>query len=189
MKLHTDTLTISDLYDAVDFVNEHITRDVTHRPIVGVSLHRDSQHNSRSRRRAFDVILSGDASSRINTGWRGGPADEPHAATWDQWGAFLARLFDADETLTIPGIYVDAEHFRWATCEHYSPVIGLAPGAHYHRRHGWTPVGDSAAGSYGVWVCGDGAKVGRDSCGAGMRRLYTRRSWADVREGWKALNS
>lgn len=55
-----------------------------------------SQHGSRSHERAFEVSLEGNG-YRKNTGQYG--ASDEYGATWDEWGVFLARLFDIDANM------------------------------------------------------------------------------------------
>ena len=75
---------------------------------AGVTIHRLERRNARKRAARLDVTLSG--SSSRNT------RNEPvHGATWDEWGIFLGVLFRYDDTLTVPGVYEDAEHFHWST--------------------------------------------------------------------------
>jgi hypothetical protein len=49
-----------------------------------------TEHRSRSRERAFEVILTGESSRTRN--WH----NQGKAATWDQWGVFLGHLFAVD---------------------------------------------------------------------------------------------
>lgn len=65
------------------------------RTASGVQFERHELHESRSHQLAYDVILSGESPYRINSrDFRDG-----FAATWDQWGIFLASLFEADPTI------------------------------------------------------------------------------------------
>jgi hypothetical protein len=66
-----------------------------------------TEHRSRSRDRAFEVILSGESRRRQNGG-------SEYAATWDQWGVFLARLFTVDPRMHC-WAYRDAEDFARKT--------------------------------------------------------------------------
>lgn len=76
MKIHTDTLTVSDVHTAA-----RVAR-------VDLEL---SEHGSRSRDHAFAVHLQGESRRRPNR-----QVDSGYAATWDQWGVFLSVLFDLD---------------------------------------------------------------------------------------------
>ena len=119
MRIHTDTLTISDIYAAASK--------------AGVGLERDTEHGSRKRKRAFDVILTGDSPYRINQrGW-----DNPHAATWDQWGIFLAELFRRDKDMIGGWAYADARDFHQKTYQRFNVRTGITSPSdrRYHRVH------------------------------------------------------
>ncbi|QAU07325.1 hypothetical protein SEA_NOSILAM_84 [Gordonia phage NosilaM] len=181
MRIHT-TLTYGDLSDALRAANEitaQISTDVApnshrdeYRPHTVTPLHfeRCSTHGSRTHSRAFDVMLSGDATNHHNTGCYG--AGNDYAATWDQWGLFLSELFARDEYIRIPQIYHDAEHFHWATGDRYRREIWTP--AQYHRRHGWTFSGESVTGAYTVSECR------ADACAAITRRVAWGRKWSEI---------
>lgn len=81
---------------------------------AGVEL-RMTVHKSRTHDHGFEVSLRG-ASRRRPNFYNG---DGSYAATWDQWGVFLAAIFDAD-VLTRCGsgkrpTYADAEDFHRKT--------------------------------------------------------------------------
>lgn len=147
MRIHTDTLTDQDI------------RDAARR--AGVDLYRMTVHGSRKRARAYDVILEGTG----RTGTRYGQNTDMVAATWDEWGIFLAELFRRDDRLTIPRVYEDGEHFRWATAGRYD---NLTP-AGQHVRHRWEHQGVAVTGSYSASDC---------RCGARVRRLSYGYTWA-----------
>lgn len=77
--------------------------------------------------RTFDVILPGSGPRRSQ--WRD---QVVQAATWDEWGIFMARLFDHEPTMRI-GPYRDRDHFRWSTDDRYDD---LTP-AGQHKSHRW----------------------------------------------------
>lgn len=77
MRIHTSA-TEADLETAAD--------------LAGVNFVRVAEHGSRTRERAFEVILSGSSSQTIQGGGR-------KAATWDEWGVFLAYLYGIDPDL------------------------------------------------------------------------------------------
>lgn len=97
MRLHSDTLTERDLYAALpDGVHANIT-----------------QKGSRKRARAFEVTLyvldKDDLHRRYgNSGGYGASTDV--AATWDEWGIWMARLYVLDQEALI-GWYHDPAHF------------------------------------------------------------------------------
>jgi len=116
-----------------------------------------ARKGSRSRAVAWDVKLTGTSSRRPNGGNRGADGDA-YAATWDEWGMFLAELFRRDPDATIPGVYESEAHFRWSTGERFDD---LAP-AQQHRNHRWEHEGKAATGTYYVSTC---------KCGARQRRV------------------
>lgn len=74
----------------------------------------------------------------------------PHAAaTWDEWGIVLARLFDADPDAFVPGAYESAEHFHWATGGRFA---NGGP-AEMHDQHKWEYLGPVATLAYHVHTC------------------------------------
>ncbi len=97
MRLHTN-LTSADIYEAAR--------------TAGVDLDKAEAHGSRKRDRAFEVKLTGNSRRRPNGGNYG--AGDAYAATWDQWGIFLAVLFARDPALTC-WAYDGAEAFGYAT--------------------------------------------------------------------------
>jgi len=106
MRIHTDILTEADIHDAarearVSYAGGGFTR-----------------HGSRSRDHAFNVLLTGESKRRPNGGNYG--AADDYAATWDQWGVFLAVLFDRDPNMKTP-YYVDAHDFHVRTNDRFNP--------------------------------------------------------------------
>jgi hypothetical protein len=78
MKIHTDNLGRADILNAADDAG-----------VIVTALY---ARGSRSRDHAFDVYLSGTSPHRTQRG-------EGPAATWDEWGKFLAILFKREPTL------------------------------------------------------------------------------------------
>ena len=72
-------------------------------------------HKSRTHDRAFEVTLRGDSKRAPNVRHPNGEK----AATWDQWGIFLAHLFEVDPDTRCGGekrpIYRDADDFYFQT--------------------------------------------------------------------------
>lgn len=101
MRLHTDTLTSSDLYAAAKIAR--VDLDLT-------------SHGSRSKDHAFNVLLTGESRRRPNSGGRG--AGDDYAATWDQWGVFLSVLFGLDPHMVTP-YYADADEFHARTSDRF----------------------------------------------------------------------
>lgn len=121
MKLHTSTLTSSDILDALR---------VTGLTARGVSLDWDryAQRGSRSRSHRFDVYLvaeRGYGRRYANSGTRGAGYDM--AALYDEWGAFLAELFHRDGNL-IAGPYDGVDGFLMnAAARRSRKLPGAAP--------------------------------------------------------------
>ena len=126
MRIHSDVLTIADVHRAASGL-----------PGVYVTA---SQHGSRARRRAFNVSLEGNG-HRKNSGLYG--AAEEFGATWDEWGVFIARLFDIDPE----AFWGTAKHPTYASPEGFHHLTGerfrsLELPADTHKRHRWDPAGD-----------------------------------------------
>lgn len=106
MKLHTNIHTYDSLSDALGaakaagLIPDHLFFDIL------------SRHGSRSRAHAFEVRLGthrkapGDGRRWQNTGRHGANSVEwgegIYAATRDEWGHFLARVFEHDTETTCP---------------------------------------------------------------------------------------
>jgi hypothetical protein len=132
MRIHSDTLTYGDLAGAAGKAKVVFTTA--------------DQHGSRKRDHAWEVKLSGDSPYRQ----AGNP--EEFAASWDQWGIFLAELFRRDPAMTCGG-YPDRGTFNLATGDRF---FWLEYGsAEYHRRHKWEPDGFYGAhckcGAFQFW--------------------------------------
>lgn len=76
MRIHSNTLTRQDIYEAA--------RE------AGVRVTRLEDFGSRSHGHAHEVILSGSSPFRQM-------GKQDFAATWDEWGHFLAFLFNIEE--------------------------------------------------------------------------------------------
>lgn len=98
---------------------------------AGVSFERCSLHGSRTHTRAYDVILSGSSPRRRNTGQSASRTDD-YAATWDEWGIFLAELFRRDPA-TKCTYYRDAADFHWQTDGRFKTLTLNEQ----HRTHNW----------------------------------------------------
>lgn len=166
MRIHADSLTISDIYAATDRAGQNVRVVVT-------------EHGSRKRARAFNVTLSGTSSRRRNTGNHGaagedsywGP-DRSHAATWDEWGMFLSELFRRDADAVVPGAYESGEHYRWVTGARFDTLT--PPHQHGGAGHRWSGAYPNATGTYSIVECtGDG-------CAAIMRRMERGHTFAEI---------
>lgn len=145
--------------------NELLWRDIrTAATTAGVTLLRDSEHKSRTHKRAFDVILSGNSPYRVHQGQNRRPDEEyfgdEKAASWDQWGIFLSLLFEADADLKTP-YYASREEFHWRTSARFDRWDPEE--TQEHRQHRWEYQGTSAGGQYAVSAC--------KGCDAQQRRL------------------
>lgn len=117
MRIHSNTLKASDFHA--------IVADL---PGVSVEV---STHGSRIAARAFEVKLEGNSTARnmSNTGY---------AATWDEWGVFLANVFYLDGQALCGSakyaVYRDEEHFHAVTRYRFE---GLDMPEDTHPRHKW----------------------------------------------------
>ena len=113
MRIHTDTLTYSDVYDSLAAA---IGADKVACSVVLETL---SEHGSRSRKRAFEFALEasekqkGDGRRPRNSGNRGARSGQ-FAATWSEHGWFFFHLFLRDPN-AIVGSYNGVEAFNAET--------------------------------------------------------------------------
>lgn len=112
MRIHTDRLNTTHLWEAARIAR--VEMDLT-------------SHGSRKRDRAYNVTLRGESRRRPNSG-KGGAGDD-YAATWDQWGVFLAVLFATDPDMVTP-YYADAEEFHHRTLDRFASVDYWPADAH-----------------------------------------------------------
>lgn len=96
MKLHSDTLTESDVRDAMQKAKD---RGGVDRLVVFETL---SARGSRSHKYSYEIRLEwlgtkvkGDGRRFTNSG--NGGASDTYAAFYSEWGWFLAEVFDMDE--------------------------------------------------------------------------------------------
>lgn len=145
MLIHTNIITNTQMYATARRCRVQLTRCVT--------------SGSRTHVRKFDVLLSGDSNRMQNN------ASGDQAATWDQWGTFLAELFRLDPGAVVPSTYWSKDYFHWATG-------GRFMGAKYKtcRQHDF------------VWA----SQGARCKCGA-INRSMTRNEWFAV-VSQRALN-
>jgi hypothetical protein len=74
--------------------------------------------NSRSSVVGWDVYLTGSAPHRGRVG-----NATYKAATWDQWGLFLANVFATDPTASVPGVYPSADAFALVTRDRFGACV------------------------------------------------------------------
>jgi len=93
------------------------------------------RHGSRSHDHAFDVHLEGAGTRRPNGGSSG--AGSGYAATWDQWGIFLAALYDQDPDMLCGSksyaTYENRKDFHYQTARRFDRGWP----ADYHTNHTW----------------------------------------------------
>lgn len=110
MRIHTDRLTDGELCYQLACVSPWLRLEST-------------RHGSRKRNHAFEVSITycgekvkGDGRGRTNAGTSGYNFDRPYAATWDEWGEWLALLFELDPDM-IAGPYDGRDDFYAQTAE------------------------------------------------------------------------
>jgi hypothetical protein len=117
MRIHTDHLEYRDFHNAARK--------------AGVWLPSITQYGSRTHARSFDVKLSGSSPYRTADG-------QDQAATWDEWGVFLAALFAHDSEARCGGIkrpaYADHADFHYKTGGRFGDA---ALPFDAHPRHRW----------------------------------------------------
>lgn len=168
MRIHTDTLTVTDIYAAAahagggDYRTSPVYVDVM-------------EHGSRKRARAFNVSLTGTSTRRPNSGNRGADGADVYAATWDEWGMFLAELFRRDPNATIPGVYESGEHFRWVTGGRFDTLTPADQ--HGGAGHKWSGHYPNVTGVYYVAEC-----TGRKGlhCDATTRYMASGHTFAEI---------
>lgn len=113
MRIHSDALTVQDFHDAVAIVMRADAPRIYALPVV--------THGSRSRKRAFEVALRGDGGRhkrRPNSGSYGA-AQGDFAATYDDWGYWLAELFRRDPNARVGSVYNGRDDFHARTAGAY----------------------------------------------------------------------
>lgn len=123
MRLHSNKLTTSDIYSAMDAAK--VSGNVAHH--IHFSVFTD--HRSRTRNKAWEIQLGtyhklpGDKRGWKNTGQYGadsvGNGQGLYAATYDEWGYFIAELYKLDPELVF-GHYKSLETFQRVTENKYA---------------------------------------------------------------------
>lgn len=120
MRIHSDVLT------------PELVEKATHaRGMKGVAAS-VSVHGSRSRKGALEVKLTGTSARRPNGGTSNPKTADGYAATWDEWGMFLAHLLEKDPD-AIAGPYEGESDFHWQTDWRFEALT--AP--YQHPNHKW----------------------------------------------------
>lgn len=119
MRIHTDKLSDTNIRELL--AKERAAGRIPY----AVGFKTLDQRGSRKRARAFEVQLDayekehGDGRRYGNSGSYGG--GQNWAATYDEWGWFLAALFAADPEADAT-YYSDADDFHTKTTDNYRPV-------------------------------------------------------------------
>lgn len=134
MKLHTDRINAGEVFDAA--------RE------AGVTIHGFAQVGSRTHARGFIVYLEGSSTRQSN-------GRDHKAATWDEWGVFMAALYRLDYsarwgTNTKWG-YRDAADFHWQTSERFRH--GIPQDTHAQHKWQYSHKKASALGGVSVHEC------------------------------------
>jgi len=129
VKIHSDVLEMTDLWNAARAAGPR-----------GAVLVEATRRGSRQRTHGFDVSLTGTSTRRPNNRGAWKEMDD-YAATWDEWGMFLAYLFDKDPNATVPGVYEDAEHFHWCTNWRFEKGNITPETQHGGAGHRWEFIG------------------------------------------------
>lgn len=128
MIIHTNAPAAA-IYNAASGARAHVTVE---------------QRGSRTHDHAFHVVLTGGASVHSKRRAMRPPygASDAFAATWDQWGTFLAAVFRADQEARCGSAkrpdYADGRDFHLKTNGRFGQP-GLP--ADYHGDHSWVPGG------------------------------------------------
>lgn len=114
MRIHSDILTVHD-----------ITMTLAD-TIPGAWCDQLTRHASRTHRNGFEVRLRApegrDAHGKLRRPPQGGAAPGVKAPTYDEWGTFLATLFEQDPDGTF-GPYKGRPHFHQTTRYRYDAVV------------------------------------------------------------------
>lgn len=166
MRIHTDILTHADIVSAVRAAGIETAPNVR---TVRLSVEGVKHHRSRSRARAFAVKLHGSSSRQTQDG--AGPA-----ASYDEWGIFLAALFAIDPE-AIAGPYDGAEFFHWTTANRFHSMTARdlrdLDNSQCRGGHRWGGAHSNINGAYRVVEC-------RRGCGAHLRTLASGHTFADL---------
>ncbi len=112
MKVYSDTLTKTDLVDALD--------GAKHARLLGPAVFLTQLDKKPAKKRAHLFVvqlaavakLPGEKRRRTNTGTSG--AGDAWTASWDEWGYFMAEVFARDESAVF-GPYEGVDNFREMT--------------------------------------------------------------------------
>lgn len=164
MRLHTCAITASDLHDAAR--------------LAGVTFDTMTEHGSRAQHHAWNVKLFGSSGRRPNWGTSGvgsyGVGDG-EAATWDEWGIFLAALYRLDPLMKTP-YYDNADHYHWVTGRRFVSLTH----AEQHRVHKWGMGEPHYSGLFSEVTCIGTKGPSNPGCGAIRRWLIHGHKFAEI---------
>lgn len=108
MRIHSDIIIGHEFYDSALIIpGGDVAAEYT-------------RHGSRSRDHAFEVSLTGHGERHTRTK----AGNEGKAATWDDWGFFIAALFEIDPNAFWGSAsyqtYEGARHFHILTCDRFN---------------------------------------------------------------------
>lgn len=120
MRIHTNSaVTYSVIHEAAKAAN--------------ATLESSDIKGSRSHDQAWEIALTGESRRRPNFGKN----SDSYAATWDQWGVFLAAIFAVDSEAKC-WAYENRDDFDWKTGDRFD---GNSFPADYHGDHKFDFVG------------------------------------------------
>jgi hypothetical protein len=156
MRIHSNVITIGDIYTAASNIAPGVA--------VTVSSHRSRTHNA-----SFEVQMTGNGAGTHQ--YKALPYGTL-AATWDEWGVLIGRLYVIDPEAVWGNvknpIYASAEHFHWSTGGRFAPGTPIEDGiwtpregswlnvrlpADTHKRHKWNYAETVVTGAYHVAEC------------------------------------
>lgn len=170
MKIHTNVITLDQMHAAAA-------------GLPGVVAH-VTPRGSRTHARAFEIYMTGNGV----TGGQWGHGGNAKAATWDEWGCVIGRLYVIDPAAVwgSPGnpIYFNADHFNWTTGNRFAvgyltdrfEMVTLPDDT--HARHKWELQGRCVTGAYYVHEC--------KRCSAVTRRMAHGRTFAEIDDNYPA---
>lgn len=114
MRFHTNSINAAEIHRALTDTGLHAE---------GVRVALCEVHNSRSHRVGFEITLRAEPGRDRNGRARRNPASGVYgfaqsfekAATYDEWGIFMARLFEMEPDAKWSGAYKDASDFHKKT--------------------------------------------------------------------------
>ena len=106
MRIHTNVLAEKELASHLGMPDD-------------VTIHVVSKHGSRTHRIAYEVALRGEGKRHRKAPNTRDESMPGKAATWDDWGQYLANLYRMDGTM-IAGPYKGRDHFHAVTNNKYA---------------------------------------------------------------------